>query len=92
MSSAFDDDDVGFLTLTFPLPCEDPLASARRARTVSRALDGFEGLAKKSDKSCGFYEQTFEAPWAGRAVSASARKRRRVAGRPGGMGGRIEKG
>jgi len=72
MSSAFDDDDVGFLTLTFPLPCEDPLASARRARTVARALDGFEGLAKKSDKSCGFYEQTFEAPWAGRAVSASA--------------------
>jgi hypothetical protein len=31
MSSAFDDDDVGFLTLAFPLPCEDPLSSARRA-------------------------------------------------------------
>ena len=72
MSSAFDDDDVGFLTLAFPLPCEDPLSSARRARTVARDLDGFEGLAKKSDKSCGFYEQTFEAPWAGRAVAATA--------------------
>ena len=71
-SQAFDDDDVDRLCLAFPLPCEDPLASARRARTVARALDGFEGLAKKSDKSCGFYEQTFEAPWAGRAVSASA--------------------
>ena len=71
-SQAFDDDDVDRLCLAFPLPCEDPLASARRARTVARDLDGFEGLTRKSDRSCGFYEQTFEAPWAERAVSATA--------------------
>lgn len=47
-------------------------ASARRARTVARDLDGFEGLARKSDQACGFYEQTFEAPWAERTVSATA--------------------
>ena len=71
-SQAFDDDDVDRLCLAFPLPCEDPLASARRARTIARDLDGFEGLTRKSDRSCGFYEQTFEAPWAERAVSATA--------------------
>ena len=59
---AFDDDDVDRLCLAFLLPCEDPLAAP--ARTCS--------MTRKSDRSCGFYEQTFEAPWAGRAVSATA--------------------